>query len=95
MPEMNADHLLTALAVLVPLAGGAVLLWQRTTAGLKESVAWRARVDARLNNIDRRLDVGDERMGKYSDGLAEVRKCLSEIKILLGRIDERIGAKRD
>ncbi len=95
MPETSADHLLAALAVLLPLVGGAVLLWQRTTAGLKESVAWRARVDARLNNIDHRLDVGDERMGKYSDGLGEVRKCLNEIKVLLGRIEERIGAKRD
>ena len=90
MGEIDANALLAALAVLLPLLGGTVLLWQRTTAELRKQVAWRATIDARLDNIDHRLDVCDERMNKASDGLGELRKCLNEIKVLLGRIEERI-----
>ena len=76
MPEMDADHLLAALAVLLPLVGGTVLLWQRTTAGLKESVAWRARVDARLDQMERRLG----KLDKLNDCVQDIRVTLASMK---------------
>ncbi len=76
MPETDADHLLTALALLVPLLGGTVLLWQRTTAGLKESVAWRARVDVRLDQMERRLS----KLDKLNDCVQDIRVTLAAMK---------------
>ncbi len=88
--EIDVNAMLAMLAVLLPLLGGAVLLWQRTTAGLRESVAWRASVDVRLEQINKRLDAGERRMSRHSQELEQERKCLNEIKVLLGRIEERI-----
>ena len=76
MPEIDADHLLAALAVLVPLLGGTVLLWQRTTAGLKETVAWRTRVDARLDQMEQRLG----KLDKLNDCVQDIRVTLAAMK---------------
>ena len=83
MPEMDADHLLAALAVLVPLLGGTVLLWQRTTAGLKESAAWRARVEARLDQMERRLS----KLDKLND-------CVQDIRITLAGMKKHLNGDR-
>ena len=83
MPEMDADHLLAALAVLVPLVGGTVLLWQRTTAGLKESVAWRARVDVRLDQMERRLS----KLDKLND-------CVQDIRVTLAAMNKYMNGDR-
>ena len=76
MPEVDTNGLLTAIAVLVPLLGGGVLLWQRMTAGLKESAAWRARVEARLDQMERRLS----KLDKLNDCVQDIRVTLAGMK---------------
>ncbi len=78
MTGIDANSMFAVLAVLIPLLGGGVLLWQRTTAAGRETAAWQATVDARLTQVEKRLE--------KLDGTQEhLRDCVQDIKVTLNR----------
>ena len=75
MSGAGADQLLAAAALMVPLLGGGVLLWQRATADLRKSAAWRAGVDARLDHMERDL----AKLDKLENSVQDIRVTLASM----------------
>lgn len=73
MSQVDANHLLATVCALIPLLGGGVLLWQRSTAEGRKTAAWRALVDARLSQVEKRL----ENLDKLNDYVHDIRVTLS------------------
>ena len=94
MMDLGLSHVVAVCAGLAPV----LAVWWRLRAVLKEHTAEKVRAavheaeqDARLKDIERRLDRGDKRFASVEETLAEIKTTLASINTILARMDQRLS----
>lgn len=94
MGEFDLSHLIPALTVLVPIACGLAVLWQRATADMRRSADWRARVDERLSDMDGRLAALERLRGPTHEDMQRISAGVNDVDGRLARVEGEIKGLR-
>ena len=92
---IQAWHIL--VVVVLPLIGSSALLWRTwvkpKNAATVTAAEWRRGIERDIKDLRDRLGRHAEADTRVVDQLEEVRTCLTDIKVKLARIEERMEAR--
>ncbi len=102
MTDIDLGHVVTALAVFVPITAGLAALWQRATHDMRRSADWRARVDEQLSGLATdlsgladRVSSQESRGGPTHEDMLRLHRRMDAMDGRLSRLEGGTEAARE